>query len=119
MIDCAVFSATQLTGKLVLMKTTIDLPDDLVREVKLRALMERRTLRDLVADFIRQGLGMSSPGTPDGAPSGSHVPVGVNGLPVIRCPIDAPAARMRPEDLVELEQQAQAAEDRRFARRPV
>jgi hypothetical protein len=37
------------------MKTTIDLPDELVREVKLRAVMQGRTLRDLVADFTARG----------------------------------------------------------------
>lgn len=37
------------------MKTTLDLPNDLVREMKLRALMQGRTLRDLAADFLRHG----------------------------------------------------------------
>jgi hypothetical protein len=46
----------QLTGKLAQMKTTLDLPDELVREMKLRALMQGRTLRDLAADFLRQGV---------------------------------------------------------------
>ena len=101
------------------MKTTIDLPDELVREVKLRALMQGRTLRDLVADFIRQGLGLTGPETLDGPPSGSKVTVGANGLPVIACRIDAPARRMSAKDLLDLEQQAQTAEDIRHARRPV
>lgn len=43
------------------MKTTLDLPDELIREAKLRAAMQGRTLRDLVADFLRQGLGMVPP----------------------------------------------------------
>lgn len=41
------------------MKTTLDLPDDLVREMKLRAVMQGRTMRDLAADFLRQGLGLA------------------------------------------------------------
>lgn len=39
------------------MKTTIDLPDELVCEAKLRAVAQGQVLKDLVADFIRQGLG--------------------------------------------------------------
>ena len=38
------------------MKTTIDLPDVLVKEARQRALHEGRTFRELVADYIRQGL---------------------------------------------------------------
>ena len=106
------------------MKTTIDLPDDLVREVKLRALMQGRTLRDVVADFIRQGLRGAAPKIPEALPPDSAVTLGSGGLPVIRCRADAPASRMRPEDLIAFEQGAQtaediAAEDIGNARRPV
>jgi len=38
------------------MKTTIDLPDDLVRQLKLRALTDRRKLKDLAAELLRNGL---------------------------------------------------------------
>ncbi len=38
------------------MKTTLDLPDDLMREVKIRAVMENRKLKDAVADLLRRGL---------------------------------------------------------------
>jgi hypothetical protein len=38
------------------MKTTLDLPDDLMREVKLRAVEENRELKDTVADLLRYGL---------------------------------------------------------------
>lgn len=38
------------------MKTTLDLPDDLMREVKIRAVEENRKLKDMVADLLRQGL---------------------------------------------------------------
>jgi len=93
------------------MKTTLDLPDELMREMKLRAVIQGRTLRDLVAEFLRQGLGLSSTlPTPTQLPS-SMVSLGVSGLPVIRCRADAPAAQMRPQDLLALEQQTQADED--------
>ena len=52
------------------MKTTLDLPDELVREMKLRAVMQGRTLRDLAAEFIRQGLGMAAPKPPQVPPPG-------------------------------------------------
>jgi plasmid stability protein len=38
------------------MKTTLDLPDDLVKEVKLRAVHEGRKLKDEMADLLRKGL---------------------------------------------------------------
>lgn len=38
------------------MKTTLDLPDDLVREVKIHAVNENRKLKDAVADLLRRGL---------------------------------------------------------------
>jgi hypothetical protein len=38
------------------MKTTIDLPDDLVTEVKIVAAREHRRLREVVADLLRAGL---------------------------------------------------------------
>lgn len=38
------------------MKTTLDLPDDLLRAVKIRAAQEDRKLKDLIADLLRLGL---------------------------------------------------------------
>lgn len=38
------------------MKTTLDLPDDLLRDVKMRAVRDKRKLKDAVADLLRQGL---------------------------------------------------------------
>ncbi len=38
------------------MKTTLDLPDDLMREVKIRAAREGRKMKDLLAAAIRAGL---------------------------------------------------------------
>ncbi len=38
------------------MKTTIDLPGNLVREIKLRALHDGRKLKDTMADLLRRGL---------------------------------------------------------------
>jgi hypothetical protein len=41
------------------MKTTLDLPDELMREVKIRAIHERKKLKDAIADFIRRGMAAS------------------------------------------------------------
>lgn len=41
------------------MKTTLDLPDDLMHEVKIRAVHEHKKLKDAVAEFIRKGMAAS------------------------------------------------------------
>ncbi len=38
------------------MKTTLDLPSDLVREIKVKAVHEGRKLKDAMADLLRAGL---------------------------------------------------------------
>ena len=38
------------------MKTTVDLPNDLVRDIKVRAVTDGRKLKDTIADVLRQGL---------------------------------------------------------------
>ena len=83
--------------------------------MKLRAVVQGRTLKELVADLLRQGLGMGQRTPLEKPPAGSMVEIGVNGLPVIRCRADAPASRMPVEALLQLEQQAQTEEDLRHA----
>ena len=101
------------------MKTTLDLPDELIREVKLRAVVQRRTVKGLVAEFLRQGLGMAPPVPPVPPASDSMVAIGPHGLPVIRCRPNAPATRMSARKLQQLEQAAQAEEDLKRAGIPV
>lgn len=98
------------------MKTTLDLPEDLMREVKLRAVMQRRPLKDLVAELLRQGMGMAQSASPSPPPADSLVQIGANGLPVIKCNAKAPARRMRIKKLLALEQAALADEDMKRAR---
>ncbi len=38
------------------MKTTLDLPDDLMRQVKIRAVHEHKKLKDAIAEFLRKGM---------------------------------------------------------------
>lgn len=100
------------------MKTTFDLPDELIREVKLRAVVQGRTVKDLVAEMLRQGLGIALPKKPEKLPVGSSVEIGQNGLPVIRCRANAPATRMSVGELLKLEQKAQTEEDSKRAGLP-
>ncbi len=93
------------------MKTTFDLPDELVREVKMRALLQGRTVKDLVAEFLREGLEMVPARPPKKSPTSERVEVKESGLPVIRCRADAAAARMSVEALLKLEQATQTEED--------
>ena len=97
------------------MKTTLDLPDELIREVKLRAVVQGRTVKDLVAEILRQGLGIAPPGQSEKPPAGSLVEIGESGLPVIRCRPDALATRMNVDELLKLEQETQAEEDSKHA----
>lgn len=39
------------------MKTTVELPDKLVREIKLRAVEDGRKLNDVLAELITRGFG--------------------------------------------------------------
>ena len=101
------------------MKTTFDLPDELVREMKLRAVMQGRTLRDLAAEFIRQGLGLAAPPPTQAPPPGSMVQLNTGGLPVIRCRASAPTLGLTVNDLLALEQQSQTREDMQRAGHPL
>jgi hypothetical protein len=42
------------------MKTTLELPDDLIEEIKRLAVHEGKKVKDAVADLLRQGLVASS-----------------------------------------------------------
>ncbi len=93
------------------MKTTLDLPDEIIREMKLRALMQGRTLRDLATEFLRQGLGMAPPLRVTPLPPDSPIQINENGFPVFRCGNNAPAQHMTIEQLLQLEQDALYNED--------
>jgi len=93
------------------------LPGDVLREVKLRAVLQGRTVKELVGELLRQGLGMTSPQPAMGGHAGGMVDVGEGKLPVIRCSPDAPATRMSLEELLAIEQQTQSEEDLQHAGR--
>jgi hypothetical protein len=94
------------------MKTTLDLPDDLVKELKLLAVHEDKRLKDAVADVLRAGLAARS--TLRARPKRGRILIKKDqktGLPVIQCPADAPARRMTTEQLLKLERESQTRED--------
>lgn len=101
------------------MKTTLDLPDELVREVKLRAVVQGRTVKDLVAELLTQGLGLAAGGASPKPPVSPRVETDDQGLPLIRCAPHAPATRMSLKALLKLEQEAQLEEDLQRAGLPL
>jgi len=46
------------------MRTTIDFPDDLFREVKARAALDGLKLKDLITRYVEQGLRQRAAATP-------------------------------------------------------
>ncbi len=84
------------------MKTTLDLPDTLVREIKLRAVHKRQKLKDAVAELLRKGLAAAADPEPD-----AEAPVITKdkktGLPVIECKHAAsPAEEITPERVADI-----------------
>ena len=51
------------------MKTTIDLPEDLVMDVKIRAAQDRRTMKDVTAEALRRWLDARKEGSASGKAS--------------------------------------------------
>ncbi len=85
------------------MKTTFDLPPELVRALKLRAVHEGRKLKDVAADLLKRGLaGPESPAKHQSVRP--KIEIQANGLPVVRCSAEAPAKRMSAGELLALEQ---------------
>ena len=93
------------------MKTTLDLPEDLVRELKLRSVHDRLKLKDLAASALRRGLGLES--TAVAKPE--QLPLGLGfspqGFPVFNCRVKTPAKKMSAREIVALEQEIIAEED--------
>jgi len=82
------------------MKTTLELPDALVKQVKLRALRDGRKLKDAVADLLRKGLAA------DAATTLAEPVITKDkktGLPVIKCKHPAaPGDELTPERIAEI-----------------
>jgi plasmid stability protein len=84
------------------MKTTLDLPDDLVKKVKLRALRDGRKLKDAMADLLRKGL-TADANSQAGADRPTITTDKKTGLPLIECRRAAsPAEELTPERVAEI-----------------
>ena len=92
------------------MKTTFDLPPELVRELKLRAVHEGRKLKDVAADLLKRGLAGPET-TTKSRPAKPEIEIQASGLPVVRCKANAPAKRMNTGELLALEQASLDQED--------
>jgi hypothetical protein len=92
------------------MKTTLDLPADLVKAMKLRAVHEGRKLKDVAAELLERGLS-APPVQRSCSTEDSKIEIQANGVPVILCGKDAPASRMSIEELLALEQESLYRED--------
>ena len=71
------------------MKTTLDLPEELIKELKLRAVHEGKKLKEVATEALQRGLAI--PGH-ENAPAHPRHP-----LPLIECQIIDPTAAPTPE----------------------
>lgn len=95
------------------MKTTLDLPDELLRAVKVRAARSNRRFKDVVAELLAKG--MSEPAQPpsrqnDVAPRQVEIS-DETGLPLIRSPGNAPISSMSTDEIYALIHRTQIEED--------
>ncbi|MFM2031890.1 MAG: hypothetical protein RLZZ297_655 [Chloroflexota bacterium] len=70
------------------MKMTIDLPEELIRAIKIRAATEQRTVREVVAAYLTDGLYPPQVKHTDPAAAGA-VEIAPWGLPIVRGTIAA------------------------------
>ena len=116
--DCRIAQqATKLLSQVEgAMKTTLDLPDHLMQQVKQRALQQGRPIKELVADYIRQGL--HGPAALPLTTNSGVLEVDAEGLPLFR-----PDPRLKRHSIdvataLRLEQDTLMQEDRQRAGRP-
>ena len=89
------------------MKTTLDLPDPLMRRIKIRAAGEDRKLKDLIAELLDLGLAAGNSSRQTG-----YFKIDPDiGISVFVSPPDAPVHRMTGEEILRLEQESLEQED--------
>jgi hypothetical protein len=62
--DCAQVDIKKAFWDYGEMKTTLDLPDKLMRDVKIRAVHEQKKLKDVIAELLQTALGTGKPRQP-------------------------------------------------------
>lgn len=88
------------------MKTTMELPDDLMREVKIRAAREGKKLKDVMEQAIRIGLNTPPPAARS---LPSFVKISPEGFPYIESGPDT--KKLTAEEWIQLEQDIILEED--------
>ncbi len=89
------------------MKTTIDLPESLLRQAKAEAALSGRKLRELVAEALRLRLGIREEAKPAaGAPA--LLLKNLDELPLIKCRRGTRKLNVTPMRIHELEMEAEA-----------
>jgi plasmid stability protein len=91
------------------MKTTVDLPDNLFRQIKLRAVKSGQKLKETIAELLRKGLEASSQSRASERPVIQTHPE--TGFPYFGGAAEAPARQMTTAELLALEQATQLEED--------
>jgi hypothetical protein len=92
------------------MKTTFDLPVDLVQDIKLHAVYEGREITDVATDLLKKGLEQSAAVRSTHSSSPKFV-IQENGLPLVICSKNAPASKMSTTEILSLEHQTQTESD--------
>jgi plasmid stability protein len=87
------------------MKTTLDLPADLVREMKLRAAQMGCKVEEVATELLKRALAPGKATSPPPATKGKIK------LPLFPSPVTAPASRMSTAELLALEQETLHQED--------
>ena len=88
------------------MKTTLDLPVDLVREMKIRAAHEGRTIKDVATKLLVAGMAAERAGI-----SAEHPRRDALKFPLFECTEAAPARKMTLEEILDVMQATQSKED--------
>jgi len=92
------------------MKVTYDLPEDLVRELKVRAAQQGRTVKDLVADMLHGVLYGKEVAVEPVEPRSCRILHDERGIPYFETSADAVIPAMTLEESLALEEQADEEE---------
>lgn len=91
------------------MKTTLDLPDDLMRGMKIRAATQGRKLKDVIAEAIRDSLVSTREAPAEAAPL--EISRSASGIPYIKALPGSQKPAVTAEQIQRLIEESQLEED--------